>query len=445
MAAPSFLAERLAKASAVPAEQRSADVRAFIETCRLQAELVEELGLPEVIDDDAVIKGLQSRWSAAPALKLLRSHLVSPSGSLLRHLFQLHQFATAVVYMSTSSGASGTLPSDLGRELMELLERDPSLETLAILAAGLPGVEKDRGAPLFQASRADPLCSARGCNIMVFCYLRAGKLKMFNSAVALMQRPAVRRRLQSELAALPHKLVSYEELLAFFINLWSHEALDLMAGGGTEALYQDADFGAAIRHAVELLPQLAPDNPRFRYTAVLMAKCVSAVSHAPAATRTRYRTLLSVALDVARQQGNDYYTALCGYHMASAIKDWVAEAAVRQGLPPPSAVLVWLLQAEAAHRRCKALLPKQWTSDLDDMKAVAAPAKASLEQLQQQGDRWRRLTPAEQQGLEAAVRGYLDDYNDPNSDKKKLMCSGCGKCAPQLRMCGACREAKYCR
>ena len=68
-----FLAGRLAKASAVPAEQRSADVRAFIETCQLQAELAAELGLPEVAGLN-VLMGLRSRWSAAPALKLVRSH-----------------------------------------------------------------------------------------------------------------------------------------------------------------------------------------------------------------------------------------------------------------------------------------------------------------------------------------------------------------------------------
>ena len=45
----------------------------------------------------------------------------------------------------TSYGRTGTLPSDLGHELKELLEGDPSLEMFAILAAGLPGVTNDRG------------------------------------------------------------------------------------------------------------------------------------------------------------------------------------------------------------------------------------------------------------------------------------------------------------
>ena len=83
MAAPpaGFLAERLAKASAVPAEQRSADVRAFIETCQLQAELVEELGLPEILDDTQELCELGRQWTGAPALKMVRSHFISPSGS----------------------------------------------------------------------------------------------------------------------------------------------------------------------------------------------------------------------------------------------------------------------------------------------------------------------------------------------------------------------------
>ena len=141
-----FLAERLAKASAVPAEQRSADVRAFIETCRLQTELAEELGLPEVIDRN-VIEGLRSRWTAAPALKLVRSHLVSVyGGSPLEHTPQLYDLATAMVYAHASTG---TFLSELGPALTDLLEGDPGLETFAISAAALPAIKRDRGESLF--------------------------------------------------------------------------------------------------------------------------------------------------------------------------------------------------------------------------------------------------------------------------------------------------------
>ena len=121
-----FLAERLAKASAVPAEQRSADVRAFIEICRLQAELVEELGLSEFEGDPQVWRDSWSRWTAAPALKLVRSHFIS-LGTPLMSVLSLHSFATFNVYARTSYGLTGTFPSDLGQEMTELLEGDPGL------------------------------------------------------------------------------------------------------------------------------------------------------------------------------------------------------------------------------------------------------------------------------------------------------------------------------
>ena len=144
MAAPAatadFLAGRLAKASAIPAEQRSADVRAFIETCRLQEELLEELRLPKFVSLDTDVL---SRWSAVPALKLVRSHFISPSGPI-PHSPELRGFASYSIYMRTSFGCTGILPSDLGHELTELLEADPSLETFAILAAGLPGVRDEQ-------------------------------------------------------------------------------------------------------------------------------------------------------------------------------------------------------------------------------------------------------------------------------------------------------------
>ena len=253
MAAPTagFLAERLAKAEAVPAEQRSADVRAFIETCRLQAELVEELGLPEVVDVN-VVKGLRSRdrlttWSAARSLKLVRSCFVSLSGPLM-HTEQLHQLALCNVYMRTSSRRTGTFPPDMP-ELTELLEGDPSLETFAVLAAGLPAAETGsglaRGAPCLHNTTTLWYCKL--LQDTVLCCLRAGLLKVLNSAVALMRQPAVRRRLQSELAALPHQLVTYEELLAFYIEYAGRKAMELIAENDTGASYREEDIMAAMQ------------------------------------------------------------------------------------------------------------------------------------------------------------------------------------------------------
>ena len=189
----------------------------------------------------------------------------------------------------------------------------------------------------------------------IFGCVNLGLLKMSSRAVAVMRRPAVRLRLQTELAALPQALLSYQELLAFYIDNGSKLGLLVLKMGDTAAY---PDIRAAARLAAELLPQLVPDNPRFRFAAALASHSVSPGPHAPAATAIAcYLKMLPAALNVAQQQGSDYFTALCGYQMAIDVEDWVFESAMQQGLPPPSAVLGWLQQAEAAHRLFSACLP----------------------------------------------------------------------------------------
>ena len=184
---------------------------------------------------------------------------------------------------------------------------------------------------------------------------------------------------QSVLATLPRQLVTYEELQAFFIAFGCLEARIKEGDKGAPL----ADIMTAFRLAVELLSQLAPDNPSLRYAASM----ASFPSYLEVSMQAAFHasTMLTAALDVARQQGSDIYSAACGYQLATDINMWVVESAVRQGLPPPSVVLGWLQQAEAAHRRCKALLPKQWTIQLESKKALTAPAKAYLQQMQRKG------------------------------------------------------------
>ena len=275
--------------------------------------------------------------------------------------------------------------------------------------------------------------------------MSVGFVKMCNRAAALLRRPAVRRRLQTELSALAHPALSYEELLAFFIDFGSFKAILLHMEGSTEASHQEVDVETAARLAIDILPQLAPDNPGLLYTVAAMTKYAIPGPYAPAKTaRACFLAMVPAALDFARQQGSDFFTVLCGYELASDIGAWVAESAVQPDLPPPSTVLGWLQQAEAAHRRCKALLPKLWTNELDGSKPMAVLAKASLQQMQQNGDRWRGFTPAEQQELNTASKDYEEMCKDPDSMKKQLACSNCGKWALQLRVCRACRKTQYC-
>ena len=82
--------------------------------------------------------------------------------------------------------------------------------------------------------------------------------------------------------------------------------------------------------------------------------------------------------------------ALAGYQLAHKAIEHVNEPDTLAVLvDPPSVVLGWLKQAEAAHRRCKGVLPKLWTYKLDKAWAIASNVKPWLEQLQQEGDRWR--------------------------------------------------------
>lgn len=98
--------------------------------------------------------------------------------------------------------------------------------------------------------------------------------------------------------------------------------------------------------------------------------------------------------------------------------------------------MAWLQQAEAAQRKIKGLLPTVWAAQLEPTKAKSQSAKPWLVQLQQQGDRWRRMPfPA----LAQCAQGLANARDQPHE------CARCGKEATQLRTCSACKEAKYCR
>ena len=69
----SFIEQRLAAATAVPRSQRTPEVAAFIECCQLQRELAEE---------QQQVRHPTRQQEALTALKLTRSHFLSPAVSL---------------------------------------------------------------------------------------------------------------------------------------------------------------------------------------------------------------------------------------------------------------------------------------------------------------------------------------------------------------------------
>ena len=103
-------------------------------------------------------------------------------------------------------------------------------------------------------------------------------------------------------------------------------------------------------------------------------------------------------------------------------------------------MLARLQQAEAAYQRCKGLLPSAWTQLVKRWRDVALLLRPWLLELQQsRGREWVRPSPAVAQKIDAAGN---QNRGDP---MRHGACSGCGLAAAQLRLCGSCKEARYCR
>lgn len=392
-----FLHARLAATAAIPPERRSYDAAVFVEYCQLQQEVLEALER----------RGGGGPLQCLEALKLARAEYIS-LGSPLDYSTQLHNYVTEQVY-----GLAGNV--DVGHKILALLKPDTRLLTWATLVAGLQIIFCTRGVP--------------------------GLLSMSNAAVGLLQQPSVRRRLERKLAAvqqgLPRPLLTYDQMLAFFA---AFEAFLMRPeGGARDPVLLGLPPGGLMagRLAVELLPKLARDSPRFLVDAA-----------GAALFSQQLRNIYPVvhdALRAAEEQGSNYYVAYCGYRLADAALLSLFASRAPEDLEdyPPSALLAWLQQAEAAHRKCKGLLPHKWTVDLDMQKALALPAKPWLQRLQQEGDRWRPPLPEMEAGFIEVASQRLDAVRE--SPFCELECDGCGRTAAQLRKCGSCKEAQYCR
>ena len=389
--ATEFLDARLAAAAAIPPESRSADVLAFLECYRLEQEVLTALKAP----------GYQ--WQVTDGLKLARADYIAIGGCL--HPDQL-QRAVAPHTSSLLRRRGG-----LGQQLLALLSAETPLLALTKVATFLLPIPMSAG----EAS---------------------GLFSMLNEAVALLRQPTVRRRLELDLAdaqqPLPRPLLTYKQLLAFFVDAASSRAmLTQGVGGSLQQQFEPAQL-AALQIANKLLPKLAPDNPR------LLVRAASAGVYKSRAANL-YPAYIS-ALRMADGQGSDYYMADFGYDLATEVAQTSDQAVL---LDPPSTVLLWLQQGEAAHRRAKSVLPKSWIHSLAGKKMLTSPIKPWLQQLQREGDRWR--PPPRELGFELyqLTMGKLHELMEsPSAD---LLCEGCSKTAAQLRRCAGCKEVQYCR
>ena len=402
---PGFINARLAAAAAIPPEQRSADVAAFIEYCQLQQEVLEASEAPGYT------------WQCTDALKLVRAEYISPGGVLFysqKLLASVAQRFCLLVrgHMDANNydcDGQAWRPGGLGQAILRALQQDPQLVTWATVAASMDIVYLDKD--------------------------RAGMVDMASEAVVMLQQSPLRRRLQRELAKaaqqLGRPLLSYDQLLAFFVDFAAGLACAMEAGTDTEKLGRLH----AIRTAVQLLPKLAPDSPSACYFAAMLTQ-----RDPPAPS---IYPLLCSALRVSQEHRSDVHAALCGYQLAGAATLQAALKPELLGDYPPSVALGWLEQAAGAHRRCK-LLPKQWTCQLDRLKAEASLMKPWLEQLQAEGECWR---PAPAKLTLDIWLSTLEHKAVLRSESPRvaLECDGCGRTAGQLRRCANCKEVQYCR
>ena len=391
--AADFIHARLAAATALSPERRSADVAAFIECCALQREVL------------AALKAPGGRLSCVDVLKLARSQLFGTNAPLL-YAPEVQQAAVDGLFRLL--GGEGSL----GQQVMACLRGDTRLVTVASVIAGL------------QVYRT----TAR---------MDASVLPMLNEALALMLKSPVRRQLQRKLAALEAKhgrpLLSYEQLLGLLLGILCLQVQDVLV------LSSYADplvLQAACQTVAEQAPRLASSDARLAFHSTLPTKKFIGMGSGV--------LLLCGALRIAEQQGSDLFSSSCAYVLVyRAALEWelLGETDGAE-VGPPSAALAMLAGAEAARHRCKGLMPMQWTYALGVERSLALPVKPWLEQLQREGDRWRPAPPAVREEVAAAVAARRELMMNPGAE---FECDSCGALAAQLRRCGRCAESQYCR
>lgn len=180
-----FIERRLEAARALPAEQRSPDVAAFVECCDLQTAARQLL-------DQRPARSLQARRRRADlvALMLTRSHYISVSAPLC----YIHSvFEAAHERARELSGRGGEEDIDLSALLQPAANR--SLSSLLTIAA----------------------CLCRGMWPGQEGPLQTG----MNDLVERLQQPDVRAALEQQLAELqadlPAPLLTYKQLLTLFV------------------------------------------------------------------------------------------------------------------------------------------------------------------------------------------------------------------------------------
>ena len=103
----------------------------------------------------------------------------------------------------------------------------------------------------------------------------------------------------------------------------------------------------------------------------------------------------------------------------------------------PAAAAALLEEGDAAHARCKKLLPPNWAAVLKADREVCWAVQPIIEQHMQ------RSPGAWQEALRQEAQGQLQQRVDRMQSRGWPRCDGCGQPAAQLKWC-ACRLKQYC-
>ena len=106
----------------------------------------------------------------------------------------------------------------------------------------------------------------------------------------------------------------------------------------------------------------------------------------------------------------------------------------------PAAAAALFREGDAAHTRCKKLLPPGWASDLKVERGACGVVKPVIERhMQRSPNAWQAALWLEAQGQ--AERRI--EQVEAKMERGPPRCDGCGLPVPELKWC-ACRLKRYC-
>ena len=222
----------------------------------------------------------------------------------------------------------------------------------------------------------------------------------------------------------------------------------LMAPGKCEHVTPDE-----YSQATERLLELEPERP----IAIMRAGEIHAVGRRLGLALP----LMLRAHEAARSQRNDVVAALSGFPIVLNVSTWrecaMEEVPVEGGYPRPSELLAILHETDAASARCQRL-PTVWSWMPAGMRPIATRLKEPLQlMVELQGDSLCAPPGAAGAAIEERVSAALAALSQAGSavrpaaaaeafaESKQHKCSGCTKASTMLRKCAGCKQAQYCR